>query len=52
MMKDNDEKLILCKRCRKLKPVKGSVWDFVYSGFLCDSCYKKLLNLFNKENEK
>lgn len=50
-MKDNDEKLIFCKRCRKFKPVEGSVWDLVYSGFLCDSCYKKLLNLFNKENK-
>jgi len=51
-MKDNDEKLIFCKRCKNFKPIKGSVWDFVYSGFLCNSCYKIMLGQFNKENKE
>lgn len=48
-MKDNEERLIFCKRCRKFKPMEGSAWDFVHGGFICNSCCKLMLKMLSKE---
>lgn len=51
-MIDIDKKLVFCKRCQKLKPMKSSAWDFIRGGFICSSCCRLMLQLDIKEDKK
>lgn len=51
-MIDIDKKMVFCKRCQKLKPMKSSAWDFVHGGFICNSCCKLMLKMLSKEDKK